>query len=494
MKKIFLLLLVLSLLMGTAGCGEKTPAEIPDTSAQPAVPGTTESVVAESEPAETVVRDDLGEYDFDGADFHMYTRFTQMFYPNLNVEEDTGDLMDHAVYERNRMLEERFDFSFKETAYYNTVEGNDAPRKLLASGDDTYHIITGRYLNMFHYAAEGYLQQTTKLPNIDLAKPYWNQAMYETLSISGKHFFAVGDFNISAFDFTHAIVFNKQMAVDYNMGDLYETVRSGKWTFDMFHTLSEQAIDDLDGDGVMTDKDQYGYTSIPAAVMPGFWIGADVQPATKDADEAVKFTAVENEKFFEVCAAVFAMTRDNGAWYESLNGAAGDNQPAELFRKNGALFMDARMYSVIALRDSDVEFGILPYPKYTEDQVNYRSRVEGCELFGVPPTNTALEMTGTILEAMACESRISVIPTYYETMLQYKVSRDAESGEMLDLIFSNLVFDYADTLLGTDFRDGIMNQCFHTNNQNLTSILKKGVNAYNKTLDTFNNAFAALED
>ena len=79
-------------------------------------------------------------------------------------------------------------------------------------------------------------------------------------------------------------------------------------------------------------------------------------------------------------------------------------------------------------------------------------------------------------------------------MLQYKVSRDAESGEMLDLIFSNLVFDYADTLLGTDFRDGIMNQCFHTNNQNLTSILKKGVNTYNKTLDTFNNAFAALED
>ena len=146
MKKILSILLAMTVLLGLAACGEKTPSEIPESSADTTT-AAAETTAAESEPSDTAVRDDLGEYDFDGANFNMYTRFTQMFYPNLNVEENTGDLMDNAVYERNRMLEDRFDFVFRETAYYNTVEGNDAPRKLLAAADDSYHIITDRYLN-----------------------------------------------------------------------------------------------------------------------------------------------------------------------------------------------------------------------------------------------------------------------------------------------------------------------------------------------------------
>lgn len=490
MKKFVSVLLFVTILLSMNACGTSNEA-----ATETAAETVGETAVTETETE--VIRDDLGEYDFGGASFDMYTRYTNMFYPSMEVTESTGEVLSDAVYNRNRKLEERFNFVFQELAYTNVKEGNDAPRKLLTAGDDTYEIMVGRYLNMFNFASEGLLQPTTKLPNIDVSKPYWSAEMYENLSICGKHFFVTGSYNLSAYDFTHTLLFNKDMAKDNSLGDLYEIVNAGDWTYDLFRQMCETVLQDVDGDGVMGETDIYGYAARPAAVMPAFWVGADVQPVTRDADKALVFTALENEKFFDVCTKVFDMTWNNGAWnncYVGLKGADGDNKPAECFRAGGALFMDAKLYEVTALRDSDINFGILPYPKYDTVQKNYLGRMEGCELFGVPMTNTVLEMTGTILEAMASESRLTVMPAYYDIMLKSKVSRDEESAAMLDLILENLVFDAADTLLGGEFRDGTMNQCFSGNNQDIASALTKSRNTYQNVLDKYSKAFAKLEE
>ena len=491
MKKQLARILLAAMCLSLAACAP-TPApdagtDAPETAA-PAVSATETETAAPADPL-----DKIGTYDFDGAEFTMYTRYTQLFYPKLDVTETSGDLLDEAVYLRNRKLEERYGFKFRETAYYNTVEGNDAPRRLLASGDATYKLITGRYLNMFHYAAEGYFTPVTELAKIDVNEPYWSAEMYETLSLAGKHFFAAGDFNISAYDFTHVLLFNKEMAHAQSLPDLYALVDEGKWTFDRFYEMSAAATKDANGDGAMDGSDRYGYTARPSAVLPAFWVAAGAEPVKKNADAHAEFTAASDEDFLALYESVLAHLRDTGVWYVSPDGAAGDSVPSDLFRAGGALFLDAKLYEVNALRDCDVEFGILPYPKATEEQKSYRARMEGCELFGVPLTNTEHEMTGVILEAMACESRASVIPEYKEKMLKYRATRDRESSAVLDLVFANLVFDYGDTLLGGDFRDGLMNRCFQQNQRNIVSLLKKSTQPYQKTLDTFNTAFAALK-
>ena len=102
-------------------------------------------------------------------------------------------------------------------------------------------------------------------------------------------------------------------------------------------------------------------------------------------------------------------------------------------------------------------------------------------------------MAGVILEAMAYESEQTVLPAYYEVMLKTKVSRDEQSSAMLDLILDHLVFDLGDTLLGTEFRDGTMNECFYENRQELVSILTEMAGVYQNALDTFNEAFKELE-
>ena len=486
MKKVILFLLTAALLL-SASCGEAS------VDGKTTTPDSSGDDIKESDSAatETELSDDLGKYDFGGRTFSIYTRTTPLFYPYLDRQEATGDTIDDAVYNRNRKLEERFNFSFDEQYYDYTVEGNDAPRKLLLAGDDTYQLYVGRCVHMFNYASEGYFYKIDDLTAINTEKPYWNSQLYDNLSIGNAHYFAVGDFNISAFDFTHVLLFNKKMIDDLNLGDIYSTVLDGKWTFDRFGEMSRAAVSDVNGDSVMDENDQYGYTSLGKQVLPGFWIAGGALSMKKN-DGQLVYTAPTDQKFIDVCQKVFEITWNDNIWHR-VPITVDREEEMQMFCDGKALFTDSSCFQISLTRDAATDFGIIPYPKYDETQDKYYSRIEGCELFGVPLTNTDPEMTSVILEAMACESRKIVIPAYYEVALKVKFTRDEESSKMLDIAFENRVFDYGDTILCEEFRDGVMRQAFAKDNRDIVSTLTKVQNKVEKKLGTLNDAFGTLE-
>ncbi len=486
MKKVILFLLTAALLL-SASCGEAS------VDGKTTTPDSSGDDIKESDSAatETELSDDLGKYDFSGRSFSIYTRTTPLFYPYLDRQEATGDTIDDAVYNRNRKLEERFNFSFDEQYYDYTVEGNDAPRKLLLAGDDTYQLYVGRCVHMFNYASEGYFYKIDDLTAINTEKPYWNSQLYDNLSIGNAHYFAVGDFNISAFDFTHVLLFNKKMIDDLNLGDIYSTVLDGKWTFDRFGEMSRAAVSDVNGDSVMDENDQYGYTSLGKQVLPGFWIAGGALSMKKD-DGQLVYTAPTDQKFIDVCQKVFEITWNDNIWHR-VPITVDREEEMQMFCDGKALFTDSSCFQISLTRDAATDFGIIPYPKYDETQDKYYSRIEGCELFGVPLTNADPEMTSVILEAMACESRKIVIPAYYEVALKVKFTRDEESSKMLDIAFENRVFDYGDTILCEEFRDGVMRQAFAKDNRDIVSTLTKFQNKVEKKLGTLNDAFGTLE-
>ena len=486
MKKVILFLLTAALLL-SASCGEAS------VDGKTTTPDSSGDDIKESDSAatETELSDDLGKYDFGGRSFSIYTRTTPLFYPYLDRQEATGDTIDDAVYNRNRKLEERFNFIFDEQYYDYTVEGNDAPRKLLLAGDDTYQLYVGRCVHMFNYASDGYFYKIDDLTAINTEKPYWNSQLYDDLSIGNAHYFAVGDFNISAFDFTHVLLFNKKMIDDLNLGDIYSTVLDGKWTFDRFGEMSRAAVSDVNGDSVMDENDQYGYTSLGKQVLPGFWIAGGALSMKKD-DGQLVYTAPTDQKFIDVCQKVFEITWNDNIWHR-VPITVDREEEMQMFCDGKALFTDSSCFQISLTRDAATDFGIIPYPKYDETQDKYYSRIEGCELFGVPLTNTDPEMTSVILEAMACESRKIVIPAYYEVALKVKFTRDEESSKMLDIAFENRVFDYGDTILCEEFRDGVMRQAFAKDNRDIVSTLTKVQNKVEKKLGTLNDAFGTLE-
>ncbi len=105
MKKNLAFLLLFAMLASTS-CGD-TSAVSEDTTASSDTTDTTA-------PTAALVTDGLGEWNFNGATFDMLTRLYEMVHANLNTSDLTGDVLNDEIYERNRRLEERFNFTFTE--------------------------------------------------------------------------------------------------------------------------------------------------------------------------------------------------------------------------------------------------------------------------------------------------------------------------------------------------------------------------------------------
>lgn len=60
---------------------------------------------------------------------------------------------------------------------------------------------------------------------------------------------------------------------------------------------------------------------------------------------------------------------------------------------------------------------------------------------------------------------------------------------MLDLEFANRVFDYGDTVLCDELRDGFMRTAMAENDRNAASGLASAAATVNTKLDTFNSQF-----
>lgn len=203
--------------------------------------------------------DDLGSFDFNGDEFNFFSRQQDipMFRGALDVVEETGDVLNDSVFQRNRRLEERFNFIIKE----NVQPTTDAARTSIISGDDTYDVISTRCTYAFNYAQEGLIYSVGDLIHIDLGKGYWDEKLTSEMTVMNKMYFAVGAFNLTSYDFTHVLLFNKIITDNHNLDDLYTVVADNKWTFDKYNTYVTAVTKDLNGDSVMDSEDMFGFVA-----------------------------------------------------------------------------------------------------------------------------------------------------------------------------------------------------------------------------------------
>ena len=488
MKKSVTAVILAAMLVSLAACGgEKSGGETTPVG---------DSSETSAEETANPLDDDLGEYDFGGETFTINIRpMNESSWLTSVIDVDsseTGDVLYDAIYKRNRKLEQRFNFVLKET---NSDDRNSVARRQIMSGSPDFDVFLLTNMYAITFAQEGLIVPIDTIKEIDLSKPYWSQALNESISINGRNYFAYGDFELMSYDYTHMLIFNKKVAEDFSLESPYELVKSGKWTIDAMSSMMKAVTGDVNGDTVMDENDRWGLLSTPKQVLPGFWIAADVKTINKNSEDIPVFTVPTDKHFADVIDKIFSITRDSGVWCPNNEGLNYSLKLQEIFVADRGLFSDTTFYYVNLLRDMNTDFGVLPYPKWNEDQENYRSRVEGGDTAIIPNTATdeRLEMTGVILEAMASESAKSVIPEYYEKVLKGKNTRDNESEDMLDIIYNNRVFDLGDAWYYVELRDGIFAPMFQKDDRNLSSNMAKVKDKLDSKLADITEAFKALD-
>nr|MBQ4319319.1 hypothetical protein [Clostridia bacterium] len=468
MKKLTLLLLCAIMLSGFASCADSA-----DNSVNSADTAAADTAASSDTETSSRYHDELpDDLDFDGYEFKVHSRYAPLYFAyTVSTSEENGEVVNDAMFRRDRALEERLNIKFTETTYDNVKDGQELPRSIIMSGDNTYDMFVGRDFQAFTWAAEGLLVNWDSLGYIDLSKPYWDRSINSSLLLKGERYFATGAFNLTSYEFTHTLLFNKTMHASLGLDDPYRAVLDGDWTLDSYRKMAKAAVADTNGDSVMDVNDRWGLISYGAQVLPSFWVGAEALSIKADENGTFIFTTPEDEKFIEVYTKILEVMWDDSIWYPMSKSVTDLNEQLKPFVDGHGLFCNANFFRISKFRDMDTDFGILPYPKWDESQDVYYGRIEGCEMPVIPVTNTEFERTGAILEALASESLDGVIAAYYDQAITGKYTRDEESAEMLDIITGNRIYDIGDTVLCSQLTDGIFRTAFEANDRDIVSAL-----------------------
>ena len=492
MKKRTLALLLALLMLGATACGAPAADDSAETSADAGTPSAAEEV--ETEPEDTSVKTALpDDLDFGGASYRIHNVDCDSYYDTIVAFEQNGESLNDAIYNRDQKLTQDLNFTFEETVVADPHNGAvTATRNLIMAGDDSFDQYVLVDWSGYTLAQEGYALPVSDLPYVDLTREYWSQSIHEDMSIRGKLYFGFGDHNLSTYDSVNVLLFNKAMSTNLNLEDHYETVLEGGWTLDLMQSNMQLAVNDVDGNGVWDENDTYGITSHSKQVLPVFWVASDMRTIEKNEEDVPEFTLASNEKFATMYERILNMMHNDHLLYmsDSLPNYANNT----LFIEGGSLYNIVRVAFLQYYRDMDIDYVIIPYPKYDETQELYCSRTEGAYIHIYPITLTQNDLAGAVTEAMACASLNEVIPVYYDVVLKSKYTRDANSTAMLDLIYGNRFYDLGDTLFCGTIRDGVFAGKFKNNDTNLQSTLKSLSKVAERTIQKYVEAFDALEE
>ena len=123
-----------------------------------------------------------------------------------------------------------------------------------------------------------------------------------------------------------------------------------------------------------------------------------------------------------------------------------DLQPIrDAFAAGAVCFSDDDIYQAAIYKASEVDYGIVPWPKYEEIDAFPSIIDSGTNTFGVLRNTSEenLSRVGLILEALAVYGHVDVLPYYYETILCLQGSRDERTRDMLELVHDCATVDFA---------------------------------------------------
>ena len=488
-RKVALLLVFLMLLPLIAACGNK---EAENNNGG----GSSDAGSA------SIVPDDL---KFTGETFTVLCREDNAwgrYLHEIAADEGTTELVNEAVYKRNLAVEERFELEALEAYaipgqwavnedFINTFKNS------ILSASGSFDLIMSQQSYMEDISLIELFRNFYEVPYVkdNMDAEYYYQDLIKEVAIDGKLLYMVGDYSLTYWEHLYVLYFNKTMAENRNVGDIYQLVRDGAWTYDKMAEMVKGTWSDLDGDLWPSSEDSYGYVTEIRNTTDALWDLFDIRVTSRDENGEVKID-VDEGKMVQVLEKFVEFKASDDTYFETTDSSMTEDSIVSdrIFREGRALFYPAFLSRAQDFRGMETDFGIVPYPKWNETQEKYYTRSQDAYSVAVVPIDVPnVEMSGAVLDLLSAISYESVIPAYYDMALRDKYARDDESGEMLDIIREGFKFNfgvfYAPSInRGLEFR--ILLEQDNTNFVSYYAVNRKG---YERKLKQLIQAYAALD-
>ena len=369
----------------------------------------------------------------------------------LDPDATNGEIVNDAFYERNKALEEEYGFTTETTWSAAWTVFEESARDAYASSTPYDVYITGAS-TFASLVTDGIFADLNSLQgsHLSLDSEWWDPLSNQALSIANKLYFAVSDITLLDKQNTRCVVYNLDILKESNLPDPASSAVNGTWTLDDFYTLARTAAKE-DGDGV---TEFYG-DDIWGGALAAFDVytliaGCNCPIVTKN-EQDIPALAIENERNTAAFSDIFenAVSDEKAFAYTPKYNSdfmCDDILASEIFlRGNVLLYINTVDFITDDMKNSDINYGILPLPKMDETQKNYACGINpywfSCVAIGKNCTDT--DFATFALEAMAWSASEYVIPEYYNYLMADRTVDGVNTQQVLDTVFRNRLADIA---------------------------------------------------
>ena len=453
MKKVLLLLLALTFIVGSFASCKKDPADTTESNttdtSTPVEEGDGLTDIEKRALEKDFLPDDL---DFEQAEFKTYS-FYEMYDLDVNGTDGSGDAVLDSVFERNRAVERRLNI-YIENVMSSTGKFEDFGTELDQLGNSSmksYDAIFTMGNSAIQMGITDVFMDIDGLEYISKdANWWWADAMQE-LAFDVKHQkFLMGDICLSGYTRVGAMLVNmtdyeRSFQSEGGINGLYELVENGGWTIAELQERASSAYSDPNGNGLKMEDtaDQIGLAVCNIEMIKFLEYSFDVQRYSRDADGCAVLDYDIDRASTAVDALIGLLFETDGVyWQESYHKSSDFPQGRTLFQTTWVSdLLNAEM------REMDDLYTLVPMPKLDNNQKEYRANIQNsAQVAGVLKTVTETDYVSAVLEALCTESYRKVVLPFYEVALKVRYAKDSGVGKMIDIIngaaTKNFLYEY----------------------------------------------------
>ncbi len=390
--------------------------------------------------------------DFDGESFNsfyfmespsssFFTTTTATYY-YFTEDEASGDPIKEARWKRTELIADHLNVKLTSEGYEGTEIVRILYDDMIAGGDSYQQVLLHCIYGISSLVSNGYVYDFNALPYVNLEADWWDLENMENLRLGKIYPYGVSDFVISA---PHVITFNKTMVENLNLDNPYELVDNYKWTLDKMMEMAKSVTRNVQSDGRYRGEEVFGICTSEISKFNSFLMSCD-QPVSKRGEDGRLELALNTEKTVKIIEKFAELANTTGAIHVDMNDYSGVYMD-RIFAEGGCLFALFDPSFLESQRNAEIDYGIVPYPMYDEYQGEYKTLDWGV-MWAIPAHIKNPELVGSVVELYSYFSRDTIVPAYYDKVLDGKLSNDLDSRRMLDIIFDSIEYEPINNYFG----------------------------------------------
>ena len=397
----------------------------------------------------------LPEADYSDKEYTILYRQGTRYEEEWIGESGSADVISANIALRNQKVENRYKVSLDVDSGRTNPDWNEFWKKVtVTTTDDIYQLVAGKTYEMAGSSVQGYCLNwlnSEQIPVVNLEKEWWDGEFTRAASYKNCSYIATGPLSLTDMYSSACIFFNKKLlnsalggtSTDDPTADLFALVKDGKWTLDKLIEYAEKCTDEVEG---AEGASVYGLSSNTTTLVDAYIYASNLVMTERkkvNGEETIVLKAVDNNN------PIIALSNKLKAFYnESGSVKKESGEMVDTFVAGKSVFTTGDLSCAKTIQNDapDLQYGVIPYPKYTESQKEYHTyKLDYKTGFCIPRTvaEDNREFVGTITEALAYYSNKYVKPALYEKVLTHQNVQDKDSSACVTMILDGGLYEFA---------------------------------------------------